>query len=228
MTVEPVTVEPATTVRLNGTASADPDGAIVEWAFDLDGDGTFDRVTERAAVRVTYADPGEYPVRLRVTDDDGATATATGAVTVTGTTSPTPAPATETVVRTVQLPGSHGGLARRLGLPAGLIDSLRGVPPTAAAIGALLVGALVGVSAWRRRGALRQRVRSVARRLKRQLTPRKIASRVGKKLIKKGLRKAGEAIETGGDATGRGIRRLGDAVEGVTKRVGRTLKRWGG
>lgn len=67
------------TVRFDGTSSVDEDGQIVayEWAVDVDGDGTYDRTYEGATVDTTWEDEEAHSVRLRVTDDEGATATAT-------------------------------------------------------------------------------------------------------------------------------------------------------
>jgi hypothetical protein len=52
--------------------ACDPDGRLVEQAWDLDGDGVFDDAFGRSASRVFP--PGDAVVRLRVTDDEGATA----------------------------------------------------------------------------------------------------------------------------------------------------------
>lgn len=60
--------------------SSDPDGTITAWAWDF-GDGA----TSTAANPVhTYAAAGSYPVRLTVTDDDGATGSTTRTVAVQG------------------------------------------------------------------------------------------------------------------------------------------------
>lgn len=62
---------------LDGHRSSDPDGRIVAHEWDLDGDGTFE--TAGAVVRPAL-DAGEATVRLRVTDDAGATAEASRTV----------------------------------------------------------------------------------------------------------------------------------------------------
>ncbi len=62
------------TVQLSGTTSSDADGTIVAYAWDLDDDGAYDDGTSPTA-SVTLADDGTIDVRLRVTDDIGATAT---------------------------------------------------------------------------------------------------------------------------------------------------------
>jgi len=52
-----------------------PDGRIVRYEWDLDDDGTFDLETTSPTLPYAYPDDGSYRVRVRVTDDDGATAT---------------------------------------------------------------------------------------------------------------------------------------------------------
>jgi len=58
------------TVAFDGSASSDPDGLTITYAWDLDGDGAFDDST---AVRpsFTYTTAGTYTARLRVTDPGG-------------------------------------------------------------------------------------------------------------------------------------------------------------
>jgi PKD repeat protein len=65
----------------DGTDSSDADGDVVAWEWDLDGDGRYE--TTGATPSFTYAAPGTYTVRLRVTDDEGAQATASTTVKVT-------------------------------------------------------------------------------------------------------------------------------------------------
>ncbi|MBN2848486.1 MAG: cell wall-binding repeat-containing protein [Coriobacteriia bacterium] len=62
----------------SGAASSDPDGALATYAWEFGDGGT---ATGSVAQHV-YAEPGEYTVRLMVTDDDGATAQASAQVTV--------------------------------------------------------------------------------------------------------------------------------------------------
>jgi len=70
-------------VALDGSGSTDPGGAVVQWEWDCTDDGTYD-VTSATATgsSCTYPDDDSYTVRLRVTDDDGATDTHTAAVTI--------------------------------------------------------------------------------------------------------------------------------------------------
>ncbi len=65
-------------LTFDGSASSDPDGTIVEYAWDF-GDGTgWDGVT----VRKVYSQTGSYQVTLTVTDDHGASNTAAQVLTV--------------------------------------------------------------------------------------------------------------------------------------------------
>ena len=67
------------TGTFDGTASSDPDGSVVSWAWNF-GDG---QAGTGATTSHTYALPGAYTVTLTVTDNQGATGSTTGQVTVT-------------------------------------------------------------------------------------------------------------------------------------------------
>ncbi len=62
--------------RFDASASIDPspEGSIVEYAWDLDGDGEYDRTMTVPTLCHAYPDDGAYEVRVRLTDDDGAVA----------------------------------------------------------------------------------------------------------------------------------------------------------
>ena len=69
------------TVAFDGTASNDPEGGALIYAWDLDGDGAFDDGTAPTA-GFTYTQPGTYTATLRVTDPSGATGTASVTISV--------------------------------------------------------------------------------------------------------------------------------------------------
>lgn len=60
-------------VELDGSGSADPDGEIVEYAWDVNGDGAFENFTENPMFSYTYTMPGSFDVGLRVKDNLGLT-----------------------------------------------------------------------------------------------------------------------------------------------------------
>lgn len=71
------------TVRADASASTDVDGSIVRYEWDFDNNGTYE--VRSSSIRVTgrsYPVPGQQTIRLRVTDNRGATATTTRTITV--------------------------------------------------------------------------------------------------------------------------------------------------
>ncbi len=71
-------VSTSTPVTFDASGSKDPDGNIVKYEWDLDGNGTYETSTgSTATVTKTYAAEGTYQVGLRVTDNGAATATTT-------------------------------------------------------------------------------------------------------------------------------------------------------
>ncbi|MFN8108665.1 MAG: DUF6605 domain-containing protein [Thermoleophilia bacterium] len=85
-TLSATTVDPGVPVTLTDT-STDPDGTIAARAWDTDNNGVFDNGTDTTAT-VAFTTPGVHTVRLRVTDDAGATSVASQQVTVNGTVPP--------------------------------------------------------------------------------------------------------------------------------------------
>ena len=63
------------------STSGDPDGALTEQVWDLNGDGNYDNGGGVTALR-TFADPGSYVIGLRVTDDAGLVSFSSQTVTV--------------------------------------------------------------------------------------------------------------------------------------------------
>ena len=73
-TVTPNPAAIGATVTFNGTASSDPGGSIAKYEWDLDGDGTFETDTGTVATTTKAYTVGKtYFVKLRVTDNNGAT-----------------------------------------------------------------------------------------------------------------------------------------------------------
>jgi len=83
-TSSPTSPAPGQTITLDASSSYDPDGAIVSYRWDLNGDGTTDASGSVAQVR--YSNAGTATVRLTVTDNSGLqnAATKTIVIAVTG------------------------------------------------------------------------------------------------------------------------------------------------
>lgn len=78
-TYAPRDPSPGETVTFDAGESSDPDGSIVTYRWDFDGDGSFEATGEQ----VTHSfQEGTYDVVLEVVDDEGSTARETGAVTL--------------------------------------------------------------------------------------------------------------------------------------------------
>jgi hypothetical protein len=67
------TPRPRRTVAFDASGSSDSVGRIIEYTWDLDGDGVFETTTGSPTVSHRYARPGTVEVGLRVTDDYGDT-----------------------------------------------------------------------------------------------------------------------------------------------------------
>jgi PKD repeat protein len=80
-TAAPDPAPTASTVTFTSTSS-DSDGSVASQAWDLDNDGQFNDGTGPTASR-SFAKAGTYTVRLKVTDDRGASSVATRVVTAT-------------------------------------------------------------------------------------------------------------------------------------------------
>jgi PKD repeat protein len=79
----PVAPKTDEAVTFSAAGSNDPDGAILSYRWDLNGDGVFETDTgTRAEVTRRFTTPGSFVVAVRVQDADGASATATATVPV--------------------------------------------------------------------------------------------------------------------------------------------------
>jgi PKD repeat protein len=83
-TATPGSVNKGQTVMFNGSASSDPDGSILKYEWDLDGNGSFETNTGTTPTTSrSYSAAGTVETKLRVTDDKGATSVSAKTVTVT-------------------------------------------------------------------------------------------------------------------------------------------------
>jgi hypothetical protein len=70
--------EPGNMVFFSALGSHDPDGEIVFFEWDFDGDGTYDwNSTENGTTEYSFKDEGVYNATLRVTDNNGTSTTDT-------------------------------------------------------------------------------------------------------------------------------------------------------
>ena len=77
LTVSPDDGDNPLTVTLDASASSDPDGSIVLYEWDYNGDGTYDGFGTESITEHTYRTAGPYTASVRITDNAGAQATAT-------------------------------------------------------------------------------------------------------------------------------------------------------
>ncbi len=89
-TATPNPVKPNQTVTFNASGSSDPDGSLVKYEWDLDGNGTYETNTGTTPTATkSYANEGPVDVHLRVTDNQTGTDVATKTVTVISNQTPT-------------------------------------------------------------------------------------------------------------------------------------------
>lgn len=75
LTTQRLSGEAPFVVTFDASASHDQDGAVVEWFWDFDGNGSIDSTAQQA--QWTFPQAGEFPVTLLIFDDEGEPATAT-------------------------------------------------------------------------------------------------------------------------------------------------------
>jgi PKD repeat protein len=71
------------TVAFDATGSNDPDGSIVRYDYDFNGDGIWEAFDGPSTISWTYTVGGTFTARLRVTDNRGAQANTTSTITIT-------------------------------------------------------------------------------------------------------------------------------------------------
>ena len=62
--------------------ASDPDGSVIQYRFNFDGNGTYDATTTTLPISYTYDTPGIYTAMVEAMDNDGATVSSEIAVTV--------------------------------------------------------------------------------------------------------------------------------------------------
>ena len=80
----PYSGDEGSAIALDGTGSFDVGGgSVVQWEWDCTDDGVYDiTATSGTGSACTYTDNGTFTIRLRATDDDGATAEDTATATI--------------------------------------------------------------------------------------------------------------------------------------------------
>lgn len=73
MSVSRLSGEAPFQVLFDASGSSDPDGTVVAWLWDMDGDGVFE--TSGRSVTQSFSQAGRFPITLKVVDDEGAEAT---------------------------------------------------------------------------------------------------------------------------------------------------------
>jgi len=118
-TVGPNPATAGAPVTFNAGASSDPEGPIADYAWDLDGDGSFETDTGTTPVVTrSYAGPGAVTVALRVTDGDGLTSSTSTLLTVNAAQATAPRDATRPLLRISFRKTQKLGGVRRHGLTA--------------------------------------------------------------------------------------------------------------
>ncbi len=112
-TVNPAAPAAGSSFELNASASTAA-SSIVSYAWDLDGNGTFESTQGHPITHYYFATPGPRAISLRVTDDQQRTSQTTRTVTVTGD--------TNSVTITVNRAGNTVG-AYVISVPAGIACS---------------------------------------------------------------------------------------------------------
>ncbi|MCW2812494.1 MAG: sugar dehydrogenase [Friedmanniella sp.] len=130
LTAKPTSGVAPLTVAFDGSASSDPDGTPITYAWDLDGDGAYDDATA-ARPTWTYTRPGAVTARLRVTDVRGGTGTAATVIT-SGNSTPSP------TIRT-PLAGTRWKVGDTIRFSGSATDAQDGVLPASALTWALVM-----------------------------------------------------------------------------------------
>lgn len=151
----PATVRVGVKATFDASSSrVDPSGEIVEYAWDLDADGTFEEIRRGSRITIVPEVLGEQVLSVRITDDAGATSTAVGHYLVEG--EPV-VPVTPEVPETPVAPESPGSAPAVLGGSPELgIAPLDGIARRWLTVGSRSRFAAVNGAVRRRIGAVRR------------------------------------------------------------------------
>jgi PKD repeat protein len=149
LTASPNPVTPGTQVNFDASGSSDPDGSIVKYQWDLDGNGSYETDPGSSpTTSATYSQEGQVAVTVRVLDNNFATDTETTTLTVAETEPPPPPPVSysATVLATPGL--AHYWRFQEGSGSTSLSDSVGGTTATAGGGTTLgVTGALGGTAA---------------------------------------------------------------------------------
>ncbi len=104
----PYQANEGSTVTFDGSKSSDADGTIVKYEWDFQNDGVYDLTGASPTASFKFMDDFKGQVKLRVTDNEGATSTDTKSVTISNVapTANAGGPYSGEINKTVQLSGS--------------------------------------------------------------------------------------------------------------------------
>lgn len=234
LAVEPAEPTVGDQVSLEADGSSDPEGAIEEYRWDVDGDDSVEYTTTGPETTITVESAGERRVAVTVVDDRDATATAAVTVPVvapTRTDVPTE-PATATAGEpTADGPDESTTAGSGDGTGGGPVDA--GLFPMVPDWIALLVlSGVAGVALAHRREPIPDRVRELRERIHEGEFRRNLAKKgtgfVAKTAFKKSFRRLADGVEASGRAVGGALESVGRAIKRGSKRVADVLRAIGG
>ncbi len=152
----PYTIDEGSALALDGSASADADGTLVSYAWDVNNDGSFEKTGSTASFSwaeleaLGILDDGSFDVALKVTDDSGLENTEVFTVTVDNVAPTLTAfgAAVDTTPEETEVEITFGELAAQ-GDEADVVDSVDAFVVDAVSSGSLRIGTSAGTAtAW--------------------------------------------------------------------------------
>ena len=90
LSATPTSINAGATVGFDAASFVDPDGSVIGYDWDFDGDGNTDRSTDGATTDFAYGSGGTFNARVRVRDNGGSTGEASATITVAAAPPPPP------------------------------------------------------------------------------------------------------------------------------------------